>query len=235
MTIRNFQFLLQPRSVALIGASVRPGSVGLITARNLLAGGFAGPIWLVNPKHSSIEGHDCYPSVAALPAAPDLAVIVTPPATLPCAHCRARGQGDTRRGRDHGGHSRRAEAGDARGGAPASAAHPGPELPRPDAARHRSQRRLLASAAACRRPRVRLPVGRPDHGDHRLGARPQHRLLPRRLAGRHGGRRLRRFPGLSRHRRGEPRHPALHGSPSPTRRSSCRPHAAPRGRSRSSS
>jgi acetyltransferase len=83
MTIRNFQFLLQPRSVALIGASVRPGSVGLITARNLLAGGFAGPVWLVNPKRSSVEGHDCYPSVAALPAAPDLAVIVTPPATLP--------------------------------------------------------------------------------------------------------------------------------------------------------
>ena len=83
MTIRNFQFLLRPSSVALIGASGRPGSVGLITARNMLAGGFAGPIWLVNPKHGSIEGHDCYPSVAALPATPDLAVIVTPPATLP--------------------------------------------------------------------------------------------------------------------------------------------------------
>src|SRR6266446_2994896 len=83
MTIRNFEFMMRPRSVALIGASKRPGSVGLITARNLRAGGFAGPVWLVNPKHRSIEGHDCYPSVAALPAAPDLAVIVTPPATLP--------------------------------------------------------------------------------------------------------------------------------------------------------
>ena len=50
MTIRNFQFLLRPRSVALIGASARPGSVGLITAHNMLAGGFAGPIWLVNPN-----------------------------------------------------------------------------------------------------------------------------------------------------------------------------------------
>jgi acetyltransferase len=93
MTIRNFQSLLQPRSVALIGASPRPGSVGLITARNLLAGGFAGPIWLVNPKHSSIEGRACYPSVAALPAAPDLVVIVTPPATIPAliAELGARG------------------------------------------------------------------------------------------------------------------------------------------------
>jgi acetyltransferase len=83
MTIRNFQSLLQPRSVALIGASTRPGSVGLITARNLLAGGFAGPIWFVNPKHGAVEGRDCYPSVAALPAVPDLAVIVTPAAAVP--------------------------------------------------------------------------------------------------------------------------------------------------------
>jgi acetyltransferase len=93
MSIRNFQSLLQPSSVALIGASPKPGSVGLITARNLLAGGFAGPIWFVNPKHSSIEGRDCYPSVAALPSAPDLAVVVTPPATIPAliAELGARG------------------------------------------------------------------------------------------------------------------------------------------------
>jgi acetyltransferase len=58
-----------------------------------LAGGFAGPIWFVNPKHSSIEGRDCYPSVAALPSAPDLAVVVTPPATIPAliAELGARG------------------------------------------------------------------------------------------------------------------------------------------------
>jgi acetyltransferase len=103
MTIRNFQFLLRPRSVALIGASTRPGSVGLITARNLLAGGFAGPIWLVNPKYGSIEGHDCCPSVAALPAAPDLASIVTPPITLPPPYSGSGGKAlgnylDARRG-----------------------------------------------------------------------------------------------------------------------------------------
>jgi acetyltransferase len=83
MTIRNFEFLLRPKSVALIGASTRPGSVGRITAQNLLGGGFAGPIWFVNPKRGAIEGHACYPSVASLPAAPDLAVLVTPPATIP--------------------------------------------------------------------------------------------------------------------------------------------------------
>jgi acetyltransferase len=83
MTIRNFERLFEPRSVALIGASTRPGSVGLITAQNLLQGGFAGPIWFVNPKHGAVAGHPCHASVAELPAAPDLAVLATPPHTVP--------------------------------------------------------------------------------------------------------------------------------------------------------
>ena len=83
MTIRNFDYLLRPRSVALIGASSKPGSVGLITARNLVRGGFQGPVSLVNPKYTAIDGHACHPSIASLPEAPDLAVIVTPPATVP--------------------------------------------------------------------------------------------------------------------------------------------------------
>jgi acetyltransferase len=83
MTVRNLKHLFAPRSVALIGASDRPGSVGLITAQNLLGGGFSGPVWLVNPRHESIAGHPCFPSIAALPSAPDLAVIATPAHTVP--------------------------------------------------------------------------------------------------------------------------------------------------------
>jgi acetyltransferase len=83
MTIRNLDQLLAPKSVALIGASNKQDSVGLIIARNLLRGGFAGPVWLVNPKHREIEGHPCHPSIAALPAAPELAVVATPPQTVP--------------------------------------------------------------------------------------------------------------------------------------------------------
>jgi acetyltransferase len=83
MTIRNLECLLRPRSIALIGASSRPGSVGLITARNLRAGGFAGPIWLVNPGYASIEGQACYPTISSLPTTPDLAVLATPPHTIP--------------------------------------------------------------------------------------------------------------------------------------------------------
>jgi len=83
MTVRNFEYLFKPRSVALIGASPKPGSVGFITAQNLMSGGFAGPIWLVNPKYDSIGGCACHLTVGSLPAAPDLAVIATPPQTLP--------------------------------------------------------------------------------------------------------------------------------------------------------
>jgi acetyltransferase len=83
MTVRNFEFLFKPRSVALIGASNTPGSVGLITAQNLLSGGFSGPIWLVNPRHSTIAGQNSYASIAALPSAPDLAILATPPQTVP--------------------------------------------------------------------------------------------------------------------------------------------------------
>lgn len=83
MTTRNFRSLFAPSSVALLGASPQPGSVGLILIRNLMSGGFRGPVWLVNPKYREIEGHPCYPSIEALPAAPDLAVVATPPQTVP--------------------------------------------------------------------------------------------------------------------------------------------------------
>jgi acetyltransferase len=62
MTVRNLEYMLKPRSVALVGASSRPGSVGLITARSLKSSGFSGPVWLVNSKYRSIDGQDCYPS-----------------------------------------------------------------------------------------------------------------------------------------------------------------------------
>lgn len=93
MTIRNLDRAFKPASVALIGASNRPGSVGATVMRNLVEGGFTGPIWPVNPKHAELAGRRCYRDAAALPAAPDLAVIVTPPGTVPgiVAELAARG------------------------------------------------------------------------------------------------------------------------------------------------
>lgn len=83
MTIRNLDHMLAPMSVVLIGASPKLGSVGCKVAENLLSGGFIGSIAFVNPKHTEVLKHKCYPSVAALPWTPDLAVIATPPATVP--------------------------------------------------------------------------------------------------------------------------------------------------------
>ncbi|MCK6454701.1 MAG: bifunctional acetate--CoA ligase family protein/GNAT family N-acetyltransferase [Alphaproteobacteria bacterium] len=83
MSIRNLDALLRPQSVALIGASQRPGAVGTVVARNLVAAGFKGQLLLVNPRHKTIAGLPVYPDVADLPLAPDLAVIATPPATVP--------------------------------------------------------------------------------------------------------------------------------------------------------
>lgn len=83
MTIRNLDFAFKPKSVALIGASNRPSSIGAVLAQNLLRGGFTGPVIPVNPKHKEIAGVRTYPNVASLPAAPDLAIISTPPQVVP--------------------------------------------------------------------------------------------------------------------------------------------------------
>jgi acetyltransferase len=83
MSIRNLDAIFCPRSIALIGASPHTRSVGFVTAKNLLAGGFEGPIMPVNPKHKAVAGILTYPDVASLPVVPDLAVICTPPATVP--------------------------------------------------------------------------------------------------------------------------------------------------------
>ena len=82
MTIRNLDALFKPRSVAIIGASERPGSIGRILTENLLKAGFEGPIFPVNPKYKRVLGVTAYRSVTCLPNAPDLAVIATPPSSV---------------------------------------------------------------------------------------------------------------------------------------------------------
>jgi acetyltransferase len=83
VSIRNLEYLFQPRSIAVIGASPREGSVGAFVMRNLLEARFAGPLWPVNPKHGLVAGREAWPDVASLPAAPDLAVLCTPAPTVP--------------------------------------------------------------------------------------------------------------------------------------------------------
>jgi len=83
MSVRNLDALLHPNSIAVIGASERRHSVGATVMRNLVRSGFAGTIYAVNPKHRSVFGVRSHPSIDKLPATPDLAVVCTPPATVP--------------------------------------------------------------------------------------------------------------------------------------------------------
>ena len=83
MSIRNFDSLFKPQSVALVGASNKERGIGATLLKNMLEGGYGGAIWPVNPKYDQLQGLKCYGRVGALPATPDLAVICTPPATIP--------------------------------------------------------------------------------------------------------------------------------------------------------
>src|SRR5881398_480570 len=75
--------IFRPRSVAVVGASATPGTVGSILIRNLIENPFGGVVYPVNPKRKAVHGILCYADLAALPERVDLAVIATPAATVP--------------------------------------------------------------------------------------------------------------------------------------------------------
>ncbi len=69
--------------MAVFGASTRAGRVGSTVWRNLREAAFKGPLYPVNPKHTTLDGERVYARAADLPEAPDLAVLCTPPASVP--------------------------------------------------------------------------------------------------------------------------------------------------------
>ncbi len=75
--------IFRPKSVAVIGATEREGSVGRTVVDNLMKGGFAGTLCGVNPHRREVLGVPAYPSLAEAPGKLDLAVVVTPAATVP--------------------------------------------------------------------------------------------------------------------------------------------------------
>ena len=75
--------LFEPRSIALIGASESLDKVGGRVLDNLLAGGFNGTLYAVNPRHAEIRGVPCHPSIGAIATPVDLAVIALPAASVP--------------------------------------------------------------------------------------------------------------------------------------------------------
>lgn len=83
MSIHHLQSFFAPRSVAVVGASDRPGSVGFTLFQNLRTSGFAGPVWPVNAKRDEVQGVRAFPALSKLPAAPELVVVCTPAASVP--------------------------------------------------------------------------------------------------------------------------------------------------------
>ena len=87
----RLEALLAPKSIAVVGASPREGSLGRIALRNLRQGGFAGPIHLVNPRHPEIDGVKAVASLDAIAQAPDVLVITAPEVPAIVAAAGARG------------------------------------------------------------------------------------------------------------------------------------------------
>lgn len=68
--------IINARSIAVVGASNRPGSVGLAAFKNLLGAGYKGVLYPVHPKEKSIQGVKAYPALEAIPDPVDLAVLI---------------------------------------------------------------------------------------------------------------------------------------------------------------
>ena len=77
MSQRGLEALLRPKSIAVIGASMKPNRAGYLMMRNLLAGGFNGPVLPVTPAWKAVLGVLAWPNISSLPFSPDLAVLCT--------------------------------------------------------------------------------------------------------------------------------------------------------------
>src|SRR5690242_3799593 len=80
---RPLDVFFAPQSVAVIGATENPGTVGRTLLWNLVTSPFGGTVYPVNPKRASVLGVKAYPSVSEIPEPVDLAVVVTPPPSIP--------------------------------------------------------------------------------------------------------------------------------------------------------
>jgi len=75
--------IFEPKSVAVVGATEKAGSVGRTVLWNLMTTPFGGPVYPVNPTRPSVLGIKAYPKLAALPERPDLIVVTTPASIIP--------------------------------------------------------------------------------------------------------------------------------------------------------
>src|SRR5262249_58330464 len=83
MSTYRLDRLFAPRSIAIVGASPREHSLGCAILRNVTAGGFGGPVRLVDSRDAEIDGIAAGPSITDLPDVPDLVVIAVPAPAVP--------------------------------------------------------------------------------------------------------------------------------------------------------
>jgi len=93
MSVRHLESLFAPRSAAIVGISARPGNLGALVLRNLRQAAFRGPLWLVDRQDGEVDGLPVHAGIAALPEAPELAIVCTPAEAVPevIAQLAARG------------------------------------------------------------------------------------------------------------------------------------------------
>ncbi|MCK5038269.1 MAG: acetate--CoA ligase family protein [Thermoplasmata archaeon] len=77
-TITQMEKMFAPRSVAIIGASDRDGSIGHSLVKNLVNGGFEGDVFPINPRYPEVFGKKCYGSIKDIPIVPDLTLLAVP-------------------------------------------------------------------------------------------------------------------------------------------------------------
>lgn len=80
---RDFERFFRPQSIAIVGASATEGAISSQPLKFLLANGYKGRVYPVNPRYDDIAGHKCYPGVEVLPEIPDLVLIVIAAKNVP--------------------------------------------------------------------------------------------------------------------------------------------------------
>ncbi|MBN1433359.1 bifunctional acetate--CoA ligase family protein/GNAT family N-acetyltransferase [Candidatus Fermentibacterales bacterium] len=83
MSVRNLDLFFEPRRIALVGVTINPNSVGGKVLGNLVAAGYRGVVYPVNPSSEAVMGVQCYPDVRGLPKVPDLAILCSPARQVP--------------------------------------------------------------------------------------------------------------------------------------------------------
>ena len=227
----SLKTFFKPRSVALIGATEKAGSVGRTILTNLIASPFGGTVYPVNPNRPSILGIQCHPSIASIPEPVDLAVIVTPPPSIPAiiGECGEAGVPTavviSAGFKEVGPEGAALELAGRGAGAPHRHARHRPQLPGRHEPRLRPERHVRRGHGQEGSRLLHRPERRAHHGHPRLEPARAGRLQLHRVAGLHGRRGLGRPHRLPGRRPATPTPSSSTWRPWATPGPSCRPSA----------